>query len=800
MDAHVEGTLDLTLDYGVALESDAQARTWLAQHQAGFGLFIGGRWQPASSGVLLDVQDPSDCSLLGRIGEADEGDVDAAVSAARRSLAGWSRLGAVGRSRHLYALGRMLQRHARLFAVLESLDSGKPLRESRDVDVPLAIRHFLYHAGWAAIAPEALRGQRAVGVVGQIIPWNFPLLMLAWKVAPALAAGCSVVLKPAEQTPLTAMLFAELALRAGLPPGVLNVVTGGPETGAALVKHPGIDKVAFTGSTEVGRAIQRALAGSGKRLSLELGGKSPFIVCDDADLDSAVEGLVDGIWFNQGQVCCAGSRVLVQEGVAARFELKVRARMERLRVGRPLDKNIDIGAIVSAEQLQRIRCLVDQGVGEGAACWQPTAPLPQGGHYFPPTLITQLTPANVLARTEVFGPVASLMSFRTLEEAASLANDTRYGLAATIWSENVNVSLQLAAAVKAGVVWVNATNLFDASCPFGGYKESGFGREGGPEGLAEYLMQEHPGVMRPWRSPPQAGLSDTPLRSSAQGAERIDRTPKLYIGGKQVRPEANASAPLVGRSGQWLADAPWASGKDVRDAVEAALGAGAWSKATSYQRYQVLAFLAENLDQRRDALAASLAEAEGLSLPRARQQVGRAIDRVFRGAAWADKLDGLVHTPPMRGLALSIPEPLGAVGLSLCGNMSLLGLLTLAVPLLAMGNTVVAALPARYALPVADLMQVLEASDVPAGALNLLTGDAAALAAGMAQHAALDAMWCVGDEVTCAVVDAKAADSLKRVWTSRGQDPQWADASFDDALPVCRRAVQIKTVWVPYGA
>jgi aldehyde dehydrogenase (NAD+) len=787
------------LDYGVALESDVQAREWLAEHPDGFGLFIDGRWRHAAAGRQLDVQDPSNARVLGRIAVADADDVDAAVVSARQALPRWKRIGAARRSRQLYALGRMLQRHAKLFAVLESLDSGKPLRESRDIDVPLAIRHFLYHAGWAALVPSTFPDHRAVGVAGQIIPWNFPLLMLAWKVAPALAAGCTVVLKPAEQTPLTALLFAELAARTGLTKGVFNLVTGGPDAGAALVNHPGINKIAFTGSTEVGRSIQRALAGTAKRQSLELGGKSPFIVCEDADLDSAVEGLVDGIWFNQGQVCCAGSRVLVQESIAERLESKVRTRMERLRVGKPLDKNIDVGAIVSAEQLARIDRLVQQGISEGAICWQPQAALPTTGYYYPPTLITGLSPANVLAREEVFGPVLSMMSFRTLEDAVALANDTRYGLAATIWSENVNVALHLAAGVRAGVVWINATNLFDASCPFGGYKESGFGREGGPEGLAEYLVPELAPPGKPFRDQVEHA-SNPSATPTADLANRIDRTAKLYIGGRQVRPESSLSAPLFDRSGRWLGDAGVASTKDVRDAVEAALAARSWRSATAYLRYQVLAFLAENLDQRRDVLARAVASAEKMSTRKAQQEVDLAIERAFRSAAWADKLDGLVHTPPMRGLALSVPEPLGAVGLALGGGSTLLSLLTLAVPLLAMGNSVVVAVPTRYALVASVFCQVLAVSDLPAGTLNLLTGDAAALGIAMAGHAGLDAVWCVGDVSTCRAVDAAGADNLKRLWTSNGRDPEWNDTYYDDSQAWCRRAVQLKTIWVPYGA
>src|SRR5471030_3033691 len=475
-----------TMDYGPAPESQKEAQAWLEQHSRTFGLFIDNAW--SAPGELFASTNPADASKLADLTQATGADVDRAVEAARRAQPGWQALGGHGRARVLYALARLLQKHSRLFAVLETLDNGKTIRETRDIDMPLAARHFYYHAGWAQLQAEEFADYRAVGVVGQIVPWNFPLLMLSWKIAPALAAGNTVVFKPAEFTSLTAMLFAEICVQAGVPAGVVNIVTGDGRVGEALVNHAGIDKLAFTGSTEVGRAIRRATAASHKRLSLELGGKSPFIVFDDADLDSAVEGLVDGIWFNQGQVCCAGSRLLVQERVAEKLYDKIRSRMETLRVGSPLDKAVDIGAIVDQVQYDRIKGLVETGVKEGATCWQPDLTMPEKGLFFKPTLLTNVHPSSTVAQEEIFGPVLASMTFRTPAEAVELANNTTYGLAACVWSENVNVALDVAAQVKAGVVWVNATNLFDAACGFGGYRESGYGREGGVEGMYEYLV------------------------------------------------------------------------------------------------------------------------------------------------------------------------------------------------------------------------------------------------------------------------------------------------------------------------
>ncbi len=450
-----------SMEYGPAPEADAPARAWLAAHGGAFGHFIGGHWTKV--GKTFETFDPSTGRSLARVTQGTAKDVDAAVAAARKAYPQWSRLAPHARARHLYALARMVQKHARLFAVLETLDNGKPIRETRDVDVPLVARHFYHHAGWAQLADTEFAGYGPVGVVGQIIPWNFPLLMLSWKVAPALAAGNTVVLKPAEYTSLTALLFAEFAHQAGLPAGVLNILTGDGETGAALVNHPKVDKIAFTGSTEVGKIIRKATAGSGKKLSLELGGKSPFIVFEDADLDGVVEGVVDAIWFNQGQVCCAGSRLLVQEGIAETLHAKLRARMEKLRLGPPLDKAVDMGAIVAPVQLERIRSLVEQGRAEGAQVWQPSWPVPQAGSYYPPTLCTDVFPSSTIAQVEIFGPVLVSMTFRTPEEAVALANNTPFGLAASVWSENINLALDIAPKIKAGVVWVNATNLFDAA-------------------------------------------------------------------------------------------------------------------------------------------------------------------------------------------------------------------------------------------------------------------------------------------------------------------------------------------------
>ena len=453
-----------------------------------YRLFIDGKHAAPRSKKYFDSISPRDGKKLAEIPVANAADVDAAYQAAAKAFKSWSKLPGAERGKYLFRIARLLQDRAREFAVAETLDGGKPIKESRDFDLPMAAAHFFYHAGWADKLDYVAPGRRLapLGVIGQVIPWNFPLLMLAWKIAPALATGNTVVLKPAETTSITALKFATLLEQAGLPPGVVNIVTGAGETGAAVVNHPLAAKIAFTGSTEVGKIIQRSLAGTGRKLTLELGGKAANIVFDDAPLDQAVEGIVNGIFFNQGHVCCAGSRLLVQEGIEKEIIARLKRRLATLRTGDPLDKNTDIGAIHSAEQLGRIRELVQSGVDEGAEIHQPTCQLPKQGFYHAPTLFTGVAQSHRIAREEIFGPVLSIMSFRTPDEAIEKANNTCYGLSAGVWTDKGSKILKMAAALKAGVVWANTYNKFNPSSPFGGYKESGFGREGGKHGLLDY--------------------------------------------------------------------------------------------------------------------------------------------------------------------------------------------------------------------------------------------------------------------------------------------------------------------------
>ncbi|WP_237152602.1 aldehyde dehydrogenase family protein [Oryzibacter oryziterrae] len=786
------------LSYGPAPEADGDVRAWLKRHEPGFGLFIGGKFVAPSSGEFHTAHEPATGKDLARIAMATKVDVDAAVAAARKAQGPWSRLSGHARARHLYALARMIQRHARLFAVLESLDNGKPIRETRDIDVPLAARHFYHHAGWAQLQEREFPDHQPVGVVGQIIPWNFPFLMLAWKVAPALALGNTVVLKPAEFTSLTALLFAELAAEAGLPAGVLNVVTGsGSVAGTAIVEHEGIDKIAFTGSTEVGRLIRERTAGSGKSLTLELGGKSPFIVFDDADLDGAVEGVVDAIWFNQGQVCCAGSRLLIQEGVAPRFLAKLKRRMGTLVTGHPLDKCIDLGAIVDESQRRRIDALVQKGVAEGGELYQADIALPTGGCFYKPTLISGVHPASTVAQEEIFGPVAVSMTFRTPDEAIQLANNTRYGLAASIWSETIGLALEVAAKVQAGVVWVNATNLFDAAVGFGGYRESGYGREGGKEGAYEYLKPKAWAARKPRGARP--ALPEARVASGGFDLPGIDRTAKLFIGGKQARPDGNYSQTVLGPKGQVLGEVGVGSRKDIRNAVAAARGAEGWSRATAHNRAQVLYYIAENLSARTAEFAARIAAMTGTTAAKATAEVDASIARLFTYGAWADKYEGVVHTPPLRGVALAMHEPVGTVGIVCPDEAPLLAFISLVAPAIALGNRVVVVPSERHPLAATDFYSVLETSDVPAGVVNIVTGSPAELTKTLAEHNDLDSLWVFGPKELSALAERLSVANLKRTLTDNGLATDWFNPAEAEGPILLRHAVNVKNIWIPYG-
>ena len=774
------------IKYGPAPEDDKDVLKWIKNLSSPNRIYINGKWTLSKSSKILQSINPSTNSKLFKLVVSSKKDVDSAVIAANKAYPKWSKLSSYKRSQYLYALARLIQKHARFLSVLESIDNGKPIRETRDIDIPLVARHFYYHAGWAAKLKDSVK---SLGVVGQIIPWNFPLLMLAWKIAPAIACGNTVVLKPAEYTSLTAIYFAELCMKAKLPKGVINIVTGDGSTGQHITNHPLVKKIAFTGSTEVGKKIIASTSNTNKKLTMELGGKSPFIVFEDADLDSAVEGVVDAIWFNQGQVCCAGSRLLIQESIEKKFIKKLKQRMEKLRVGNPLDKSIDIGAIVAPVQLKKIDSLVKKGVKEGAKLWQPSWSCPKEGLFYPPSLFTNVMPASYIAQIEIFGPVLISLTFRTPSEAVAIANNTPYGLAASIWSENINLALDVAPKVKAGVIWINSTNLFDAACGFGGFKESGFGREGGSEGIRAYTKINLPVVRGSIKTNNKIKIS-LPM---------IDRTPKLYIGGKQKRPDGGYSFPLNAVNNSFICDIAQANRKDVRDSVEIAAKSFA-KQLSNFNRSQILFYLAENLQQREKTFVDLLVALRGSSPVNASKEFSQSCERLFYYAAMTDKFEGDVHNPPMRGLTLAMKEPLGVMTSILSDDSPLLNLVTVMGSVFSTGNTNIIVPGQKTSLIATELYQVLDTSDVPGGYVNILTAKENELNKTLSQHENIEGIWYFGaDSAQRSDIVKNTTSNIKRYWCPEEKHIDWTNTSEQFLNEFLHQSTQIKNIWIPYG-
>ena len=776
------------LDYSEALESSSEAQKWLEDNGRRFGQFINGKFISQKDAEIIASLDPSNGDLLANIEIASDSQLNTAVKAARQAQPNWQALGGHGRAKVLYALARLIQKNARLIAVLETLDNGKPIRESRDIDIPLAIRHFYHHAGWAQLQEKEFKSYESIGVVAQIVPWNFPLLMLSWKIAPALAMGNTIVFKAAEQTPITAMYFAHLCQQAGIPSGVINMVNGDGVVGASLAAHEGIDKVAFTGSTAVGQSIRKSTAGQGKKLTLELGGKSAFVVFEDADLDAAVEGLVDSIWFNQGEVCCAGSRLLVQAEVAEKLHLKIKARIKQLRLGLPLDKSIDLGSLVSKTQFERVSQMVNDGLKHGGESFQ-ACDIDAEKNLYPPTLITDIDSSHPLAQEEIFGPVLVSMTFRTQSEAVALANNSRYGLAASVWSENINRAMDVAPKIKAGVLWINCHNQFDASCGFGGVKESGFGREGGKEGLYEYLKPRYLSPVKNVRS----------KKTNSNKNQLIDRTLKFYIGGKQVRPDGGHSIETFNANGTLAAVVGSGNRKDIRNAVNAAVKATSWSSQSGHGRAQILYFLAENLAVRESEWIERLETLCGISNENAKAEFDESISRIFSYAAWADKYDGAVHSAPYRGVTMALPEPIGVLAQVAPENQPLLTTISLIAPAIAMGNRVILIPSDSFPSVALELVQTFETSDIPPGVINIVTGDKSELSHQLVGHAEVDGVWCWSDSNNIAKVETISAMDLKRLWVHIDGDRDWLDSNQGEGLEFLRNATEVKNIWTPYG-
>ncbi|PIK58950.1 putative aldehyde dehydrogenase family 16 member A1 [Apostichopus japonicus] len=766
-----------SMQYGPNPEMAQTAQAWFDKHGGNLGHFINNQWVKPEGRKLYTTRAPCTGEVLATTIQGEDEDIELAVKSARKAFDSWSKLPCHVRARHLYSVARHVQKHQRLLSVVESLDNGKPIRETRDADVPLVVRHFYHHAGWAELMDTEMKDWKPIGVIGGIVPWNFPLMLLTWKVCPALAMGNTMVLKPATYTRLSALLLAQICAEAGLPPGVFNVVTGNGAFGSKMAAHPDVDKIAFTGSTEVGQILRRSLAGTGKKLSLELGGKSPFVVFDSADIDSTVEGVVDAIWFNQGQVCSAGSRLIVQENILSTVVDKLRDRISHLRLGHSLDKSIDMGAIVDPSQRKTVDEYVEDARKEGAEVYQNWDCVPQQGCYYPPTIITNVQTSSRVVMEEIFGPVLVVLPFRTAKEAVALGNNTNYGLAASVWTENVSLALEVALSLKAGAVWINGHNMFDAAAGFGGYRHSGYGRDGGKEGLYEYVTPK-------WMSKPRPAAiemdykkfgSHVPSMPTETESEvnlvevngskypSIDRTYKNYYGGSQKRPDGNYSMPVIGANGQVIALVSDSNRKDVRNAVEAAhKAAPGWGKRAAHNRAQIVYYMAENLEQRRKEVAESLNKLTGRDMESCLNEVDLSIQRLFHWGAYADKYGGTVQV-------------------------------------VIRGNAVVVVPSEKYPLLAAGFYQVFDTSDLPGGVVNILTGNKEHLTKYLSEHHDVQAMWYFGTAEGSKFVEWTSATNLKRTWVDYGIPRDWTNREQGQGEEFLYHAIQVKNVWIPMG-
>jgi len=737
--------------------------------------------------------------------------VDMAVQSSAKAQKAWAALSGYQRAKYLYNIARNVQKHMRLLAVCEALDNGKTIRETRDADIPLVVRWFYHYAGWAQLMEEQMPGFKPIGVVGGIVPWNFPLMLLAWKVAPALAMGNTIVVKPASYTRLSALMFAEICAEAGLPPGVFNVVTGDGRMGSALAAHDLVDKVSFTGSTGVGQLLRRLTAGSGKKLSLELGGKSANIIFESADLDAAVEGVVDAIYFNQGQVCSAGSRLLIQDTVYDTVIAKLKRRMKNLRVGDSLDKCMDMGPVVDESQVKTIEEYVQIARDEGATIYQACEVIPpqSKGLFVPPTLILDCETTHRVVQEEIFGPVLVALKFRTQKEAIALANQSSFGLAGGVWTEKASLAFETALSIKAGAIWINCYNQFDAAAGFGGYKESGFGRDGGKEGLYDNVKPAWMERARPAideeklknfgkNTPPAPNLPGQGGYPSSGG--QIDHTLKMYIGGAQKRPDGNYSCAITGPSGVLVGQVGDGNRKDIRDAVEAAhKAAPGWGKRAAFNRAQICYYIAENLQLRSKEFVARLQAMTGRPADSCEKEVELSIERLFYWASYSDKYGGDIQETPMYGVTGKVNEPVGVIAILCPDENPLLSFVSLVAPAVVRSNAIVIVPSEKYPLCAVDLYQVFDTSDLPAGVVNIVTGSRDHLAVPLTDHQDVDAVWYFGNAEGSKVVEQRSAENVKRTWVNYGTTRDWTDPSQGQGQEFLYHSTEVKNIWLPIG-
>lgn len=789
-----------SFDYSPAPESPDKALAWLNGGMRNFGHFIYGEFTKPGN-TLFDAVNPHNGQVLGHFTQGTEADVHAAMEAAQAAYPAWSALPNHKRAAYLYALEREILKHRRDLEVLESLNTGKPFRETRLMDIPLTTRHFGHHAALAAIFSKRFTDRQHLGVVGCVIPWNFPLLMAAWKLGPNMAVGNTVVIKAGDTTPVTIMYLAEIIQRIGLPPGVVNIVTGNRETGKLIVSHPIPKKIMFTGSTRGGREIRLATVGSGKQLSLELGGKGPIVVCSDADIYSAAQIVVRGILSNKGEICCATSKGLFQESIAPALIEEIKYCFSRIRIGDPLDKNTDLGPVNSQAQFDKITGMIMLAQEHGGTVWQALCPIPATGYYIRPTVLF-VHPDNPVAREEIFGPVMVVMTFRTTDEAIALANNNKYGLSCTVVSRDNGKALYIASRINAGTRWVNCTQVFDAAAGFGGTRQSGHGREGGFEGI--YAVTKE--IDDPSSATPEPSLEDS---DDAQAMAMIkslmpdglNQTERFLVGGSLARPDGARSFSITSPDGMHLGDVGDANRKDVRNAVKAAFGAkGKWAQAGGDMRRKVLMFLAEKMQKRAFELAVGIKRQTGCTLQQAMAEVTLSIERLFYWASWATNYGGTVQTVAQTDMqVVATNEPIGVISILCPDNHPLLGLINTLGPALAMGNTVVA-IAGKYALTAMTLVEILLGKDVPDGVINILTSaDPDARAVNLAKHSAVDAVWCYGKPETVAEVEKVSVCNMKRTDAQDGSTVDWL-GSNGTSMDWLRKATQVMNTWTLIGA
>jgi aldehyde dehydrogenase (NAD+) len=796
-----------SLEYGPAPEDRSAADKWIKDHGGKFGHFIDNQWVYPEGRNYLPLKAPKDYGHLADTIEGNADDVEVAIQSSVKAQKAWAALTPFERSKHLYNVARLVQKHHRLFDVIEALDNGKTIRETRDADMPTVIRWLYHYAGWAQLMDTEMPGYSPIGVVGGIVPWNFPLMLLVWKLAPALAMGNCIVVKPASYTRLSALLFAEVCAEAGLPPGVFNLITGGGAMGSVLAAHPLVDKVSFTGSTGVGQLLRRLVAGSGKKMSLELGGKSANIIFDSADLDAAVEGVIDGIFFNQGQVCSAGSRILIQDTVYDIVIAKIKRRMGKLRVGDSLDKCMDMGPVVDESQIKTVEEYLQSAREEGCTVFQACEVIPplSKGLYIAPTLITECETTARVVQEEIFGPVAVALRFRTQKEAIALANQSCYGLGGGVWTEKSALAYETALQIKTGTVWINCYNLFDAAAGFGGYKESGFGRDGGKECLYDNAKPSWMKRARPVidESKVQAFGKLTPSGPSITGAPsnaQIDHTIKVYIGGKQKRPDAPYTRAVFGPSDNFVGQVCEGQRKDVRDAVEAAhAAADGWGKRAAFNRAQICYYIAENLQLRRAEFAQSLQAMTGREMGSCEHEVDLSIQRLFYWASYADKYGGTVQETAFYGVTAKVHEPVGVVAILCPDESPLLSFVSLFAPAIVRSNTIVIVPSEKHPLCAIDLYQVFDTSDLPAGVVNIITGSRDHLAGHLVDHRDVQAIWYFGSAEGSKAVEHRSADNVKRTWVNYGEPRDWQAPAQGEGSEFLYHSIQVKNIWLPIG-